>query len=64
VKDYWSQEFVCSVPFSDEIFTQNHFFRKGLFWMLHLETVSDIDCSLRTVTQEVNNCLKYADARC
>jgi len=61
VKDYWSQQFVCRVPFFGEVFTRKHFLQ--IFWMLHLETVSTSDHSLRTRTQKVSNFLKYMDAR-
>ena len=61
VKDYWSQQFVCRVPFFGEVFTRKRFLQ--IFWMLHLETVSTSDHSLRTRTQKVSNFLKYIDAR-
>jgi len=61
VKDYWSQQFVCRVPFFGEVFTRKHFLQ--IFWMLHLETVSNSDHSLRTRTQKVSNFLNYIDAR-
>jgi hypothetical protein len=35
MKDYWSQQFVCGVPFFDEVFTRKRFLQ--IFWMLHLE---------------------------
>ena len=61
LKDYWSQQFVCRVPFFGEVFTRKRFLQ--IFWMLHLETVSTSDHSLRTRTQKVSNFLKYIDAR-
>jgi len=61
VKDYWSQQFVCRVPFFGEVFTRKRFLQ--IFWMLHLETVSTSYHSLRTRTQKVSNFLKYIDAR-
>ena len=61
VKDYWSQQFVCRVPFFGEVFTRKRFLQ--IFWMLHLETVSNSDRSLRTRTQKVSNFLNYIDAR-
>ena len=61
VKDYWSQPFVRRVPFYGEVFTRKCFLQ--IFWMLHLETVSSSDHSLRTRTQNVSNFLKYIDAR-
>jgi len=61
VKDYWSQLFVCRVPFFGEVFTRKRFLQ--IFWLLHLETVSTSDHSLRTRTQKVSNFLKYIDAR-
>jgi hypothetical protein len=62
VKDYWSQQFVCRVPFFfGEVFTRKRFLQ--IFWMLHLETVSTSDHSLRTRTQKASNFLKYIDAR-
>ena len=41
VKDHWSQQFVCRVPFFGEVFTRKCFLR--IFWMLHLERVSTSD---------------------
>jgi len=61
VKDYWSQQFECRVPSFGEVFTRKHFLK--IFWMLHLETVSTSDHSLRTRAQKVSNFLKYIDAR-
>jgi len=61
VKDYWSQQFVCRVTFFGEVFTRKRFLQ--IFWMLHLETVSNSDHSLRTRTQKVSNFLNYIDAR-
>jgi hypothetical protein len=61
VKDYWSQQFVCRVPFFGEVFTGKSFLQ--IFWMLHLETVFTSDDSLRTRTQKVSNFLKYIGAR-
>jgi len=61
VKDYFSQQFVSRVPFFGEVFTTKRFLE--IFWMLHLETVSTSDHSLRTRTQKVSNFLKYIDAR-
>jgi hypothetical protein len=61
VKDYWSQQFVCRVPFIGEVFKKNTFFQ--IFWMLHLETISISDHSLRTRTQTVSNLLKYIATR-
>jgi len=50
VKGYWSQQFVCRVPFFGEVFTRKRFLQ--IFWLLHLETVSTSDHSLRTRTQK------------
>ena len=61
MKDYWSQQFVCSVPSFGEVFTRKRFLQ--IFWMLHLEAVSTSDHSLRNRTQKVSNFLKYIDAR-
>jgi hypothetical protein len=61
VKDCWSQQFVCRVPFFGEVFTRIRFLQ--ILWMLHLVTVSTSDHSLRTRTQKVSNFLKYLDAR-
>jgi hypothetical protein len=52
---------LCRVPFFGEVFTRKRFLQ--IFWMLHLETVSTSDQSLRTRTQKVSNFLKYIDAR-
>ena len=57
IKNYWSQEFVYRVPFFDEVFTSKCFLK--IFWMLHLETVSTADHSMRTRTQKLSNFLKY-----
>jgi hypothetical protein len=61
VKDYWSQQLICRGPFFGEVCTRKLFLQ--IFWMLHLETVSTSDHSLRTSTQKVSNFLKYTDAR-
>jgi hypothetical protein len=61
VKEYWSQQFVHRVPFFGEVFTRKCFLQ--IFWMLHLETVSTSDHSLKTRTQKVSNLLKYIDTR-
>jgi hypothetical protein len=58
---HMSQQFVCRVSFFGEIFTRKRFLQ--IFWMLHLETVSTSDHSLRTRTQKVGNLLKYINAR-
>jgi hypothetical protein len=49
VKDYWSQQFVCRVPFFGELFTRKCFLQ--IFWMLHFKTVSTSDHGLRTRTK-------------
>jgi hypothetical protein len=61
VKDCWSQQFVCRVPFFGKVFTRKSFLR--IYWMLNLKTVSTSDYSLRTRTQKVSNFLKHIDAR-
>lgn len=50
MKEYWSQEFLCRVPFVGEVFTRKHFLQ--IFWMLHLESVYTTDHSLRTRVQK------------
>lgn len=37
MKEYWSQEFVCRVPFIGEVFTENTFFIyfRYCIWRLH-----------------------------
>jgi hypothetical protein len=50
MEEYWSQEFVCRVPFVGEVFTRKHFLH--IFWMLYLETVYTTDHSLRTRIQK------------
>jgi hypothetical protein len=37
MKDYWSQDFVCQVPFFSMTFTGKRF--SEICWMLHLETL-------------------------
>jgi hypothetical protein len=44
MKDYWSEDFVCHVPFFSVTFTRKRFFE--IFWMLHLETLPKNDNSL------------------
>jgi hypothetical protein len=62
MKDYWSQDFVCQVPFFSLIFTRKRFYE--ILWLLHLGTLPQNDNSLRTRTQKVSNFLKYIDDRC
>jgi hypothetical protein len=60
VKDYWSREFVCRVPFFGEYLHENIL---QIFWMLP-ETVSSIYHSLRCWKAKVSSFLKYIDPRC
>nr|XP_033323314.1 piggyBac transposable element-derived protein 4-like [Megalopta genalis] len=62
LKDYWTTEKKCRIPYFAEIFRRDRFLQ--VFWMLHTNENIEGMRNMATRTQKMSNLFDYIDSKC